>query len=126
MARIRKQLRHLVQARSGDKGNTINIAVFAQDAAVFELLKRELTTDRIKAHFTGMIEGEVVRYVVPNLLAMNYVCRAALGGGGSATLRMDNLGKCYAANLLRLEIEMDDDDDEGEPPITPVPPATTT
>ncbi|MBP3966206.1 hypothetical protein I8J30_26225 [Paenibacillus sp. DLE-14] len=123
---MRKQLRHLVQARSGDKGNTINIAVFAQDAAVFELLKRELTTDRIKAHFTGMIEGEVVRYVVPNLLAMNYVCRAALGGGGSATLRMDNLGKCYAANLLRLEIEMDDDDDEGEPPITPVPPATTT
>ncbi|SFT18792.1 hypothetical protein [Paenibacillus sp. BC26] len=125
MARIRKQLRHLVQARSGDKGNTINIAVFAQDAAVFELVKRELTTDRVKAHFTGLIEGEVVRYVVPNLLAMNYVCRAALGGGGSATLRMDNLGKCYAANLLRLEIEMDDDDD-GEPSVTPLPPATTT
>ncbi|SDW72585.1 hypothetical protein [Paenibacillus sp. CF384] len=124
MARIRKQLRHLVQARSGDKGNTINIAVFAPGVAMFELLKRELTSERVKSHFAGMIEGEVTRYVVPNLLAMNYVCRTALGGGGSATLRMDNLGKCYAANLLRLEIEMDDDGEaeEEEEPVTPAPP----
>lgn len=103
------QLRHIVQARSGDKGNTINIAVFAPSEAVYDILLRELSAERVKEHFAGLVEGEVTRYVLPGLLAMNFVCRGALGGGGSATLRMDNLGKCYASNLMRLEIEIDDD-----------------
>ncbi|WP_028612324.1 AtuA-related protein [Paenibacillus harenae] len=100
------QLRSLVQARSGDKGNTVNIAVFARNEALYELLLRELTAERVKEHFGGMVIGEVTRYPVPKLLAMNFVCRGALGGGGSASMRMDNLGKCYAANLMRLEIEV--------------------
>ncbi|WP_308637893.1 AtuA-related protein [Paenibacillus silvisoli] len=110
MAQGRKlvQLRSLAQARSGDKGNTVNIAVFAHNDAIYEVLVRELTAERVKRHFTGMVEGDVIRYDVPGLLAMNFVCRAALGGGGSATLRMDNLGKCYASNLMRLEVELDD------------------
>ncbi|WP_206098562.1 hypothetical protein [Paenibacillus montanisoli] len=109
----RVQLRHLVQARSGDKGNSVNIAVFAPNEGIYDALLRELTAERVKLHFTGMVEGEVIRYELPGLLAMNFVCRAALGGGGSATLRMDNLGKCYGANLMRLEIEIDDGADDG-------------
>jgi len=105
----RRQLRHLVQARSGDKGNTINIAVIAPNDAIYHVLVRELTADRVKAHFAGMLFGEVSRYLVPNLQAMNFVCKEALAGGGSASLRMDNLGKCYASNLMRLEIEIEDE-----------------
>lgn len=108
MALVRKQLRHLVQARSGDKGNTINIAVFAPNAEVYAVLLQEVTAERVKAHFRGMVNGEVKRYEVPGLHAMNFVCKESLGGGGSATLRIDNLGKCYAANLMRLEIDIDD------------------
>ncbi|MFC5451400.1 AtuA-related protein [Paenibacillus aestuarii] len=105
----RRQLRHLVQARSGDKGNTINIAVIALNDAIYHVLVRELTAERVKAHFAGMMLGEVKRYLVPNLQAMNFVCKEALAGGGSASLRMDNLGKCYASNLMRLEIEIEDE-----------------
>jgi hypothetical protein len=105
---VRIQLRHVAQARSGDKGNSVNIALFAPDKTMFEVLLREVTAERVRAHFEGMVYGEVTRYVVPNLLAMNFVCKEALGGGGSATMRMDNLGKCYASNLLRMEIELDD------------------
>ncbi|MDQ8734667.1 hypothetical protein [Paenibacillus sp. LHD-38] len=102
------QLRHLAQARSGDKGNTVNIAVFASDASTYEVLIREVTAERVKTHFDGLVKGEVTRYLVPNLKAMNFVCKEALSGGGSASTRMDNLGKCYAASLMRLEIEAGD------------------
>ncbi|CAM3021598.1 hypothetical protein PASE110613_12795 [Paenibacillus sediminis] len=106
MAKI--QLRNIVQARSGDKGNTVNIALFAPNEDVYELLINEVTTERVKAHFTGWVKGEVTRYLMPNIKAINFVCKKALSGGGSASLRMDNLGKCYASNLMRLEIEMGD------------------
>lgn len=103
------QLRHVAQARSGDKGNTVNIAVFASKESLYEVLVREVTAERVKAHFDGLVNGEVTRYLMPNLKAMNFVCKGALSGGGSASTRMDNLGKCYAASLMRLEIEVEDD-----------------
>lgn len=103
------QLRHLVQARSGDKGNTVNIAMFAPNERLYEVLLKEVTAEKVKAHFIGLVNGEVTRYTLPNLYAMNFVCKQALGGGGSATLRMDNLGKCFASNLMRMEIEIEDD-----------------
>jgi len=104
----RMQLRHVAQARSGDKGNTVNIALFASDEAMYKTLVREVTVERVKAHFAGLVYGDVTRYLLPNINAINYVCKEALNGGGSASLRMDNLGKCYASNLLRLEIEIED------------------
>lgn len=106
MARV--QLRHIAQARSGDKGNTVNIALFASSADLYEVLVREVTAERVKQHFSGLVDGKVTRYLVPNVKAMNFVCKEALSGGGSATMRMDNLGKCYASNLLRMEIEVED------------------
>jgi hypothetical protein len=106
MARV--QLRHIAQARSGDKGNTVNIALFAPTTEIYKAFLKEVTAERVKEHFTGLVEGEVTRYLVPNLKAMNFVCRRALSGGGSRTLRVDNLGKCYGSNLMRMEIELDD------------------
>jgi len=102
------QLRNLVQARSGDKGNTVNIALFAPNKQLYDVLLLEVSSQRVKEHFSGLVKGEVIRYTLPNLYAMNFVCKEALDGGGSATMRMDNLGKCFASNLLRMEVEIDD------------------
>lgn len=102
-------LREIAQTRSGDKGNSVNVGVFAPNQAIYHFLLKELTPERVKDHFTGLVEGEVVRYELPNVNALNFVCREALGGGGSNSLRLDNLGKCFGAHLMRLKIEIDDD-----------------
>ncbi len=107
MARV--QLRRIAQSRSGDKGNTVNIALFAPTDALYEIFLHQVTAGRVKEHFIGLVQGEVTRYLLPNVLGLNFVCKEALGGGGSATMRMDNLGKCFGSNLLRMEIEVPDE-----------------
>jgi len=103
------QLRRFAQARSGDKGNTVNIGLFAPTDALYATLVHEVTPERVKQHFVGLVEGDVRRYLLPNIRALNFVCEQALDGGGSVSLRLDNLGKCFGANLLRMEIEVADD-----------------
>ena len=65
----------------------------------------ELTTERVKQHFAGICKGEVVRYELPNLLALNFILHDSLGGGGSASLITDAQGKTHGLALLRMEIE---------------------
>lgn len=103
------QLRNISQARSGDKGNDVNIALFAPNEQIYNLFLREVTPERVKNHFKGLVEGEVVRYEVPNILALNFVCREALNGGGSASIRLDNLGKTFSSNLQRMFIDADEE-----------------
>ena len=103
----RVRLVELAHARSGDKGNTVNIGLFPYRNEDYELLRGLVTAERVKEHFRGLVEGEVVRYEVPNLHAFNFVLKGALNGGASRSLRSDNLGKCFGAALLRMEIEMD-------------------
>ena len=103
------QLRRFAQARSGDKGNTVNIGLFAPTDALYAILVQEVTPERVRLHFAGLVEGNVRRYLLPNLRGMNFVCEQALDGGGSVSLRLDNLGKCFGANLLRMEIDAPDD-----------------
>ncbi|MED4907615.1 hypothetical protein P9761_05120 [Brevibacillus centrosporus] len=102
------QLREVAFARSGDKGNTVNIGLFAARPEWYEVFVREVTPERVKEHFRGLVEGEVECYLMPNIHAMNFVLRGALAGGGSTSIRMDNLGKCFGSNLLRMEIEADE------------------
>lgn len=102
---VRVQLRDIVLARSGDKGNNCDISVFAPDERVYEYLVKVLTPDVVKAHFGHWVQGPVERFEVPNVLALKFVCREALGGGASSSLRLDNLGKCFGPGLLRLEID---------------------
>lgn len=102
------KLKDIAQTRAGDKGNMVNIGVFAPNLEIYQNFFKKLTAERVKEHFTGVVEGEVFRYELPNILALNFVCKEALAGGGSASLRLDNLGKCFGANLMRLEIEVDD------------------
>lgn len=99
-------LYRVVQARSGDKGDAVDISVFAPNEAIFAALKSELTCDKVKAHFGHYVKGAVTRYEIPTLLALKYVLKDALGGGGSGSLRSDNLGKSMSANLLRMSVKM--------------------
>ena len=103
---MRVQLQHLAHARSGDKGDTSNIAVFAYAEPFYPLLREQLTAERFKAHYRGAIRGEVVRYEAANLLALNFVCHGALGGGVSRSLCLDNYGKALSAAILGFEIEV--------------------
>ena len=105
---MKVRLQHLAHARSGDKGNISNIAVFAYEPAFYPLLKAQLTADRFKAFYRGAITGDVLRYEVDNIEAMNFVCHGALGGGVSRSLCLDNYGKALSAAVLGFEIEVPD------------------
>ena len=103
---MKTQLVKLVHARSGDKGDKANIAIFAPDRATYDLLVKEVTAERVKAHFAGIAHGQVERFEVPNVLALNFVLHAALNGGASRSLRSDALGKSLSSALLRMEIDI--------------------
>jgi len=103
---MKKQLVELAHARSGDKGDIANIALFAPDRTTYDLLVREVTTARVRTHFEGTVKGKVERYEVPNVLALNFVLHGALNGGASRSLRSDALGKSLSSALLRMEIEV--------------------
>jgi hypothetical protein len=105
---MRVQLRELCATRSGDKGDIANVAIFAYDRAAYEAIAREVTAERVKRHFGDMVKGDVTRYEAPNVLALNFVLRDALGGGGPRSLRSDTLGKTLGGALLRLEIDVED------------------
>jgi hypothetical protein len=101
-------LQHIAHCRSGDKGNTANIAVFAYEPALYPLLVEQLTSERVKAFYNGAITGEVLRYPVDGLHAINFVAHGALGGGVSRSLSLDQYGKAMSAALLGFLIEVPD------------------
>lgn len=102
---MRMQLREFCGYRAGDKGDTSDIALFAYDDAGYDLIVQEVTAERVKAHFGAMVRGEVTRYAAPNVRALNFVLRGALGGGGPRSLRSDNLGKSLGGALVRLTVD---------------------
>ncbi|MDH4324693.1 MAG: hypothetical protein OEW90_11195 [Betaproteobacteria bacterium] len=102
---MRVPLWKIAHARSGDKADRADIGLFAWDAPTYAVLKREVTSARLKDHFKAMCEGPVELWPLDNLLALKIVLNRALQGGAARSLRMDNLGKAVAAQLLRMEIE---------------------
>ncbi len=100
------RLLDLVWARSGDKGDSANVGVIARDPALMGVLRRELTTEKVKSYFAHLVDGEVTRFDLPGFNAMNFLMTKALGGGGSASLRNDPLAKGFAQMLLDLEVEV--------------------
>jgi hypothetical protein len=105
---VRMQLRELCGYRAGDKGDISDIAIFADDEETYAVLVHEVTTERVKAHFGTLVRGDVTRYEAPNVLALKFVMRDALGGGGPRSLRADSLGKTLGGALVRLEIDVPD------------------
>jgi len=102
-------LRDLCGYRAGDKGDTANVALFAYDPEVYEVLRASVSAEAVQAHFGWMVQGPVRRYEAPNVLALNFVLEGSLGGGGPRSLRSDNLGKTLGGALVRMEIDVPDD-----------------
>lgn len=99
-----RTLRDLAHCRTGDKGNSINVSVIAYDPANLPLLERLVTAERVKTHFAGVVHGNVERYVLPNLGALNFVLHEALAGGVTRTLALDAHGKALSSAFLTLEL----------------------
>ena len=105
---MKVRLVELAHARSGDKGDTANVGVIARRPEFYPILARELTVERVTAHFRGMLTGGVERFDLPNLGALNFLLHGALGGGGTVSLKTDAQGKTLSTALLRMEIEVPD------------------
>ena len=99
-------LLRLAHARSGDKGDTVNIGLIARRPEYFSMLVEQVTAPRVKAHFAGICFGEVERFLLPNLGALNFLLHRSLDGGGTLSLRTDAQGKTYSSALLRMEIDV--------------------
>ncbi|MFN7946629.1 MAG: hypothetical protein U0Z53_14860 [Blastocatellia bacterium] len=102
------QLLKIAHARSGDKGDTANIGLIARRPELYPVIAREVTAERVKEHFAGICKGEVERFELPNLHALNFLLHQSLGGGGTVSLKTDPQGKTLSAALLRMEIEVED------------------
>ena len=105
---MRIQLIKLAHARSGDKGDTANVGLIALRDEFYRILVREVTAERVKQHFGGICKGEVERFELPNLGALNFLLHESLGGGGTLSLMTDAQGKTYSTALLRMEIDIPD------------------
>ena len=107
---MRVPLVQIAHARSGDKGDTANVGVIALEPRWYPLIARELTLERVREHFRGMISGDVERFELPNLKALNFLLHGALDGGGTLSLKTDAQGKVYSTALLRMTLEVPDEE----------------
>ncbi len=102
------KLSQIAHARSWDKGDGSNVGLIAYTDDGYEIIREQVTADRVKAHFHKICLGEVVRYEIPNLKALNFILHDSLGGGGTESVKTDAQGKTHGMGLLRLEIEVPD------------------
>ncbi|HIV80391.1 MAG TPA: hypothetical protein IAB13_05485 [Candidatus Avanaerovorax faecigallinarum] len=98
------KLWEIAHSRTGDKGNISNISLIAYKPEDYEMLKEKVTAEKVKEHFAGMVKGDVVRYELPNIQALNFVMYDALGGGVTRSLSVDMHGKGLSSYLLDMEI----------------------
>ena len=96
----------IAHGRSGDKGDAANIGIIAYDDKGYEIINKHLTAEKVKKHFTGICKGDVDRYELPNIRALNFMLHNTLGGGGTVSLKHDAQGKTLAAALLRMELDI--------------------
>ncbi|WP_121357412.1 AtuA-related protein [Flavisolibacter nicotianae] len=101
---MKRKLYDIAHSRAGDKGNTLTLSLIPFEEKDYELLCREATADRVKAHLSEIVQGEVVRYELPNISALLFVCQQALAGGVTTSLVMDTHGKTLSYALLELEV----------------------
>ena len=103
---LKTKLIEIAHARSGDKGDAVNVGLIARRKDAYDFLREHVTAERVKAHFGPMCQGEVERFELPNLGALNFLLHEALGGGGTVSLKLDAQGKTYAAHLLRMDVDV--------------------
>jgi hypothetical protein len=105
---MKVRLVDIAHARSGDKGDTANVGVIALDPRWYRVLDEFVTRSRVADHFRGMIDGDVDRFELPNLNALNFLLHGALDGGGTLSLKTDAQGKVFSTALLRMVIDVPD------------------
>jgi len=103
---VRIKLEEIAHARSGDKGDASNVGLIAESPELYEVLREQVTAERVKAHFREVCRGPVQRYELPNILALNFILHDSLGGGGTESLKNDAQGKTHAQGLLQMEIDL--------------------
>lgn len=103
------ELTKIAHARSGDKGDTANVGVIALKDEFYPLLVENVTAEAVARHFGPMVKGNIERFELPNLCALNFLLHGALGGGGTLSLMTDAQGKTFSTALLRMQIDIDDD-----------------
>ncbi|HTG34144.1 MAG TPA: hypothetical protein VLB76_14545 [Thermoanaerobaculia bacterium] len=103
---MKVKLDDIAHARSGDKGDASNVGLIAQTLELFEVLREQVTAERVKEHFRQVCRGPVQRYELPNILALNFILHDSLGGGGTESLKNDAQGKTHAQGLLQMEVEV--------------------
>lgn len=99
------KLREIAHSRAGDKGDISNLSLIVFKGEDYDTIKREVTAERVRSHFAGIVQGPVWRYELPKIGALNFVMQRALGGGVTRSLRMDIHGKSLSFLLLNLEID---------------------
>ena len=107
---MKVSLTKLAHARSGDKGDTANVGLIALKDEYYPILVREVTAAAVKKHFGPMVKGEVERFELPNLHALNFLLHESLGGGGTLSLMTDAQGKTFSTALLRMEVVLREDE----------------
>lgn len=107
---MKVRLVDIAHARSGDKGDTANVGVIALEPRWYDVIREFVTRDRVAKHFSGVIDGGVERFELPNLNALNFLLHGALDGGGTLSLKTDAQGKVYSTALLRMVIDVPDAD----------------
>ena len=107
---MKVQLIKLAHARSGDKGDTANVGLIALRDEFYPIMVREVTAARVKEHFKGICKGEVERFELPNLGALNFLLHESLGGGGTLSLMTDAQGKTFSTAMLRMQIEISEEE----------------
>jgi hypothetical protein len=100
------KLIEIAHGRSGDKGDASNVGIIARHPDVYPFLEKKLTAGVVKNHMKNICKGNVERYELPNIGALNFVLHESLGGGGTVSLKLDAQGKTHALQLLRMEIEI--------------------
>ena len=106
---MKVSLLKLAHARSGDKGDTANVGLIALKDEYYQLLVQHVTAESVKQHFGPMVKGDVERFELPNLGALNFLLHGALGGGGTLSLMTDAQGKTFSTALLRMNIDVPDE-----------------
>ena len=103
---MKQKLYEIAHSRAGDKGNTLTLSLIPYAEKDFELLCRKVTAEKVKEHLKEIVCGEIIRYDLPNIAALQFVCQQALGGGVTTSLVMDTHGKTLSYALLEMEIEV--------------------
>ena len=107
---MKVQLTRLAHARSGDKGDTANVGLIALQPEFYPIIEREVTAARVKEHFQGICHGNVDRFELPNLGALNFLLHESLGGGGTLSLMTDAQGKTFSTAMLRMQIDISEEE----------------